>query len=701
MTHSSSQTQIADPDPDAPFRPRKGRGIRFATHLLPAAIVGALMLDIVTGVAGGIAAIMVALFAPGWLLWKSVRTRMDNDPPSLPALWLVLSFTVLSPAIGGMTFFGWATLVLESYLLISLIILGLVAARVPTPRVAPWGPVGAGLAATALGAVLFRALTWHDSDDDLSYLGFMRRIADEGAFPQTNPFLAGELPLAQRWRLDGWTGLSGALSRLGNADPVNVYMDILPALLILVGASALFILARSLSGDLRFAYIAAFSGLLVPLMTSVATSGGRKTDFKYWYRSLAQNKYAALIVFLPVVAALLVAAYRSRHRVTAIAAATTLWAMLFVHPVPAVFAVAVFSLFVVADLVLNRSGDWKAALAFSAIMLLPLIVTAAAVSFTGDSFGTRLGDVDDISEVAYVAHDFGPIEILLPSKPEVKSADTSQAAAVFIGGHALNKGPRIALLSNGLPLAHWRMLGNPANLIVVLAVALILLGRHRDPVAVWILGATLAAISVFVLPPLAAIVARFITPWNLWRFSWLMPVPLGAAWLIGHWLQRTKWKMSGAAAVAVVLTVVFMASNHANLFRTGPSKSEDRVQAAVAELDGLDGILLGEGPVKEWAISTYADLDAVSYRGLATTSNGFPASRRVEALQRFQDTRNFYSKATSPADRLAILERNSVDLVLIANDDVALIDPGSLGLQHVKPIGRDDVLYVRPGTETP
>lgn len=701
MSHSSSQPQTVDPDTNAHPEPRGTPASRYLVHLMPAAIVGILMLDIVTGVVGGIAAIAVALVAPGWLLWTLVPTRLDNDAPSLPALWLVLSFTVLSPAIGGMTFFGWPALVVEFYLLAALVVLGLAAARVATPRLVPWDRMGIALAATAVGAVVFRALTWHDSDDDLSYLGFMRRVADEGSYPDTNPFLAGDLPLAQRWRLDGWTGLTGALSHLGDANPVNVYMDILPAVLVLVGASALFILARTLSGNLRFAYIAAFSGLLVPLLTGVAGIGGRKTDFKYWYRSLAQNKYAALIIFLPVVAALLVAAYRSRHRTTAITAAVALWAMLFAHPVPAVFTVMLFLLFVIADLRINRSSDWKAALVLSLAMLLPLIVTAVGVSFGGESFGTRLGDVEDVSEIAYVSHDFGPVEILLPRRPKLNTADASQAAVVFIGGHALNDGPRIALFWNGMPIAHWRMLGNPGNLIVVLAVALIILGRARDPVALWILASTLVAVSVFVLPPFAAVVSRFITPWNLWRFSWLMPVPLATAWLIGHWLQRTKWKMSGAAAIAVVLTVVFMTSAHANFFRTGPSKSDARIQAAVAELDGFEGVLLGQGRVKEWAISTYADLDAVSYRGLATMSNGFPATRRSEALQRFQATRIFYDEATSAEERLAILARNNVDLVLIAKDDVTLIDPQSLGLEEVKTVGRDDVLFERVGIATP
>jgi hypothetical protein len=659
------------------------------------------MLDIVAGVIGGIGAIGVALFAPGWLAWKLVPTRLDNDPPALPALWVVLSFTVLSPAVGGMTFFGWATAAVEFYLLAALVILGVAAARVAAPRVAPWGTMGIGLAATAIAAVVFRALTWHDSDDDLSYLGFMNRIADEGAYPDTNPFLAGDLPLAQRWRLDGWTGLSGVLAHLGDTNPVNVYMDILPAVLVLVGASALFLLARTLSGDLRFAYIAAFSGLLVPLLTGVAGIGGRKTDFKYWYRSLAQNKYSALIIFLPVVAALLIAAYRSRHRVTAIAAAMALWAMLFAHPVPAVFTVMVFLLFVVADQALSRSREWKAALGLSLAMVLPLLVTAVGVSATGESFGTRLGDVEDVTEIAYVSHDFGPVEILLPRRPQLNTADASQAAVVFIGGHALNNGPRIALLWNDLLVAHWRMLGNPGNVVVALALALIIFGRHRDPVALWILAASLVAVSVFVVPPFAVIVARFITPWNLWRFSWLMPVPLATAWLIGHWLQRTRWKMTGAAAIAVVLTFVFMSSTHTNLFRTGPSESDNQTQAATADLENIEGVLLGRGRVKEWSISTYADLDAVSYRGLATMSNGFPAPRRSEALNRFLDQRNFYRASTTAQERLAILERNDVDYVIMGKGEVKLIAPEALGLEKVKGVGRDNVLYVWSGPPTP
>lgn len=682
VTTMSAQSRVAS-----------GRAIRRIIHLAPAAVTAALMLDIVSGIGGAIAAFAVALLAPGWLLWKTLPGLGDVEPPGLPALWLVLSFTALSPVLAAAAFFGWSVLLVEWYLLAALLILGIVATVRTTSRtLAPWGRSGLGLAAVAAGAAVYRMITWQRSGDDLTYLGFIRRIAENGSFPTTNPFLSGDLPLAPRWRLDGWTGLTGVITHLGDADATIVYRDLMPPFLVVAGAAALFILARTLSGDTRFGHAAALAGLLVPLLTGV----DGKTDFIYWYRLIAQNKYTALIIFLPVVTSFLIVAYRTRSRSAAVLAAILLWSAMFVHPLPTVLVVGVFGMFIALDLAVHRRPDRWAAVGLSLLMLVPLTLTAIGVS-GGGRFGARLSDIADLSEIARPTRDYGPIQIWESRTfAELLAADQVEPAAILIRGHSMFGGqPRIAYLSKGLPFAHWQLLGNPANLIVLLAVGVIVLGRHRDPIALWVLGTSLTAVSVFVLPPFAAVVARFITPWQLWRFATLMPVPMATAWLAAWWLPRTRWKRPGALALATLLVVTVVASPHDLLFATRSSQPEPNVGAVVADLDGLEGTLMAREPWQSTASSVHRELDTVVYRGLATMSNAFPANRLAEAFERSQDVYRFFLSSTTAAQRVEILEEYDIDFLLMDRKTTKLVDPSLLGFEKSRDAGRLNAVYER------
>jgi hypothetical protein len=376
--------------------------------------------------------------------------------------------------------------------------------------------------------------------------------------------------------------------------------------------------------------------------------------------------------------------------------ALALWALLFAHPLLAVFTVLVFGTFLAVELALNRENADKRVFAAALVMLLPVTLTAAAVSFGSERFGTRLGDVASPAEIMAPALDLGPIEIWEPLKLRNRAAgaDASQAAAYFVSGHAVFSEPRVAFLGNELPFAHWQKLANSENLIVLLACIVIILGRHRDQVALWTLASTLVATSVFVLPPLAALVARFVTPWQLWRFSWLMPVPLAAAWLVAHWLPRTRWKLPGATALGVVLVATFLSTGHGIEWRSSP-RVDSPVEAAVADLEGLEGTILADPPVQNAAASRYGSLHAVSYRGLATMDNSFPAMQRGEAFARFQDARRFYMRSTTQSERLDLLDEHEIRLVLLNLDDHTVIDPEELGLEPSRPVGPQYVLYTR------
>lgn len=686
----------AESGPDLPI-PRRWEPWRIAVvaaHLAPAALVGGLLLGLVGGAIGVALGFVALLVAPGWLLWKILRGPISTEALAVPALWIAFSFAVMSPAVGPMVFFGGPALAVEWYGLSVLIVLGVAGSMVPHPRIEPLNKSGIAVAATTVIAMVYRSFTWHGGSDDLSFLGYLRATS-LGSYPSVNPFMAGDLPVNLRWRFSGWTGISGVLSHLGDADPQMVLRRVLPVILLLFAVSALYLLARVLSGDRMLAVLAAFAVLVVPIITG--TSG--KTDFKFIYKDIGYDKYAALLIFAPVAAALLITFYRSRSRSTGILVSVVVWASLFTHAVIMIEGIAILLLFVVIDGIVTRPPQWRAAAGWVLVVLSPILVTAALASFSGERQGTVASDVAELSDIAEKSRQIGPIEIWVPlpsmTPAEVLAAQPEEAPIVFSRGYANTPAGRIvAFLPNGWPIAYPGALRNTRYLIVAFALLTIVVGRRRDGVALWIVAASAAALSVYVVPPAAALAARFLTPWQLYRFAWELPVPLMVAWLASTWLKNTKWTAHKGIALGVLLGLVFAWSSHSTLLRTGPSPSSQRLTTTLEQFEGYSGVMLAPSTIMNGAVSMWPDLLAVSHRGFSTMSNAFAVSRQDEALERYADARRFF-RSIPTSERLATLDRYDVRYVVIHKDNTDQFDLGALGLNRIKAVGQGYVLYER------
>jgi hypothetical protein len=665
-----------------------------ALHLAPAFLVGLLMAGLLDGMAGALVGFGPLFVAPGWLLWKVLRGPISTDPLALPALWLVFSFPVSIPAVGPMVFFGGPVLPVEWYVLIVLVALGVAGSLVPSPQLERPGRMGIAVAAAGALAMVFRALTWHGGGDDLSFLGYLRATY-LGGYPSVNPFLVGDLPVSQRWRFSGWTGISGVLSHLGDTDPELILRNVLAVLLVPFAASALYLLGRVLSGDRKFAVAAGFAALIVPLITGTAGKSGHK----FLYDDLAYDKFTALLIFVPVVAALLVMFYRSPRRSTGILVSAVLWASLFTHAVTILIGVGTFFVFMLIDRIVTRPPQWRSAAKWSLAVVAPLLVTAALASLAGERHGTLASDVTDLADIAAPTIQLGPIELWEPLSPmsatEIVAAGPEDAAAIFSRGYAtMNESPVVVFLPNGWPLPHPRTLNHPRYLIAAFAALMILAGRYRDGVALWILASTAAMLSVYLIPPVAVLAARFITPWQVWRLAWVLPVPLAAGWIGAVWLRDNRWPRARGIAVGLLLGLVLGLASHSTLLRTGPSGRNERRAATIEQLEGYSGVLLARPSFLNLAVSRWPELLTVSHRGFSSMSNAFPASRQDETLQRYADVRFFFRNA-STEERLTILDRYGVRYIVIHRDDADRLDVESLGLDRVEGIGQGNLLYER------
>jgi len=659
-------------------------------HLVPAGLAVGLLVDLWPDLLRGPLAIVVFLAAPGFLLWRILPGRyLDFGPLAWPAMWLTLSFACLTPPLAVTLTSSLGPALTEGYLVILLVLLGVIAGLRPASRI----EMPTGLEWSAIGvagmAFIYRWLTWHDSSDDSTYLGFMRSLASGGRYPDANPFLSGDIPLAPRWRLDGWTASGGIIAHLGDVAPETVYYDFLPPLLVVAGASALYLLTRVLTGNRAMSAMAALSGLLVPIVTS--NSG--KTQFKFWYQSIAQNKYAAVVALLPVVVALLIRAADDKRRWRALVAGLALLALTLAHPLVAVMAAGLFLVFLLVRSLIDHRWD-REVLVAALIAIAPFLVVAGATSLLSEPYGAKLGNVESISDIAEPTHQVGPIEIWEPIPITVASVGRGQATDALISGHAISAHARVAFLGNGMPFAHWNMLDNMANLLVVLALLVIVIGRKNDPLAVWIVASSIVVLIVFAVPPLATIVARFVTPWQLWRFSWLIPVPLAVAWLVTKSLDAARvWKVMGLFSVAALLVLTFTMAIHKQHLRTGPQPREVRIQDQVDLFEERSGVLIGDAELVVPIAAEHPSISAVSYRGLASMSNAFPTSRSGEAFHRLRDTRRFFDDEATDRRRRNILESYGVDLVILGSEDRGLLDTDALGLRLLEDLGRGYRLY--------
>ncbi|MCP3975079.1 MAG: hypothetical protein GY720_11375 [bacterium] len=661
---------------------------RLAMPFLPALLVVVLLVGWPGGNVGGYVAFLVMLVAPGWLVWRILPDRVLDwdDPVALPALWLVLSFTLMSPAVGGLVYFGWSVFAVEWYLLLVLLGLGVAQAFVPQRRTAgPFDAATAAVLVVSAAVASWRTLIWRVGIDDDTYIGYLRAFLATDSYPVTNPFMSGDIPLAPRWRLDAWTGTTGVLSHLGNVDPELFFREILPGIMVLFVGSALFVLVKALSSNRTLSHVAGVAALVIPLITSSTR-----------FRSIGYNKFTGLFVFLPVVAALMIYVYRGNRRWTAGLAAATFWGAMFVHPVPALWIAGLLVAFVAIDSYVARKVTWPVVGLVGAAMV-PMILTAFLVSSTAEQFGVRLGDVDELSQIATPAFEVGPLTIWEPL-PEGNIVGTAPDGIeeLFVLGHMNGGGPRIMFLENGMPVAHWRNLfGQPGDLLVGLALLIILFGRYRDDLALWVVAATAVSVSVFLLPPVAMIVARFITPWQLWRFSWLMPAALATVWLLGVWLPRARFKAVAGAIVVFTLGLTFYAAEPRFTFPTEPSRSHERLQALIEEVAEYEGVFIDGSELRSQASVQLEGYQAVAFAGFTHMSNGFPSSRRDEAFARLRDVRFFFRENATTADRIAILEQHNVDYVIVDEARLGRFDFEALGLEHIDDIGEDLVLFRR------
>jgi hypothetical protein len=255
------------------------------------------------------------------------------------------------------------------------------------------------LLCTALASV-FRAKEPFPYDDIWVYLAWVREFLDAGNGALREPYF-GDPVGASRARVNGWLFEQAALSRASGIDPVDLVLGYLVPTLVVMSLLAFYALARVL---LRNETAALLVGSLYTLGL-LLDLGGR------WIGRVAEDKFLAWFLFLPVALIFAVLSLETGKKRYLVAFGFFCWAVVAVHPVGlAIIGLSAAGLGIVHLAVDWRGGKpWTGAAGLAGALLSVLLAPLLYLLATGESLVAALrsadissGDPDVLANMVFV-----------------------------------------------------------------------------------------------------------------------------------------------------------------------------------------------------------------------------------------------------------------------------------------------------------
>ena len=525
-------------------------------------------------------------------------------------------------------------------------------ARVRPSSVWLWAPFL--LLCTALASV-FRAKEPFPYDDIWVYLAWVREFLDAGNGALREPYF-GDPVGASRARVNGWLFEQAALSRASGIDPVDLVLGYLVPTLVVMSLLAFYALARVL---LRNETAALLVGSLYTLGL-LLDFGGR------WIGRVAEDKFLAWFLFLPVALIFAVLSLETGKKRYLVAFGFFCWAVVAVHPV----GLAIIGLSAAGLGIVHLAVDWRGrkartgaaglAGALLSVLLAPLLYLLA----TGESLVAALrsadissGDPDVLANMVFV-------------KPEWH---------------------RVLELGSGYYMVHPAQLLNPVVPVAFLVGLPFLLPRlKRGPAARLLVGMLVVPAVVCFVPPVATFFGdHVILPGQMWRLAW--PIPLAASLTVG-WIFWDTTRLAraglrtcgGSRRVGRFLPLVLVCALMVAAAPTAVGKAAAVYQA----VGGMRSPGMCFDPAFRWigdhvdetsvvlapdlentCIPAYsAEANVVSLRGglllrvLPALQSRAPG--RVEVPRGTLDVRSFFY-GSKLEEKLRIIERHDADYVMV------------------------------------
>ncbi len=398
------------------------------------------------------------------------------------------------------------------------------------------------LLSSAALAFVTRAKVPHPYNDTWVYLAYVREFLSTEKLALYEPYFGNETGLS-RAQINGWLLEQAALSRISGIDPVELVLRYLAPTLVVVALLAFYVLARTL---LKSEAAALIAGCLYALFFLIHLSPSLSSFGGEFIGRIAEDKFVARFLFLPVSLVFAVASVESGRRRYLAAFALTCWSVVVVHPAGlAIIGLSVTG-FCLVHVAVNRRGReaWAKVASLGGALLSVVLIPALYVLATGNSLTAFLKSADINS------HD-----------PDVLS---NMAFVRPAWEHILP-------LGGGFYIMHPSLVLNPVILIAFLLGLPFLLWRLRSSLAAQLLlGVLLLTTVVCYVPPIATFVGdRIVLPGQLWRLAW--PIPLAAlltlGWMAWEATRRVEAHLSGLGIarralrfLPLVLVVALMAA---------------------------------------------------------------------------------------------------------------------------------------------
>lgn len=596
--------------------------------------------------------VFVVWLLPGLLLWGTLQRRRALGLDALPLFLLLgLGLTIL---VSALALLGRVTTDLVVYFVIALNLVILISCGVifwRTPSLVRSAPLARrvknlginylllGVSLVSLLALVFSfttSATVVEVGDRWTYLGLVRNHLDAPRLATSSPFLRG-IPVIWRQALDTWGLQLAFLSKIAQVDPVDMYSLYLPPLLMIASALAYIGLAAEVFKN-RNQALFAFLFQVIYLLSAIQSDEG--IGFHFLAR-IIEDKFAALFILYPL-AILFMLRYVSSGRLRSLLGfGLTVAASGLVHPIGPVHCALVTGGFSLAHLPFN----WRREKVIRFLVLFVIILVAM---------------VPPLLQRAQVS------KFSLTS-----SAFTEQSLDRALSDY----GDRLLILDldRDIYMAHPHLIEHPLIILALLLTPLLLLDI-RDSVAAQFLFSNMVVIVVLLYNPVTApLLGKLITPWMVERLTWILPTTLtiayfsyrALAWLYG-WLVKAKpeerslrWGLllllSLALAVALLWGRLAGSWDYLQWWYNREVSTEERtLMRYMREHVRADSVILARSQMGNHIPGLVGRAYPIAYRTL-----------EASPVSAYDDIQRFYAKTLVDASTLGILERYSVDYVVL------------------------------------
>jgi tetratricopeptide (TPR) repeat protein len=516
------------------------------------------------------------------------------------------------------------------------------------------------------GLIAFLSSQWPPAGDDIAGLPHFAEVLRLGQITGSEPFHGTGTPVTPRNELIVWGYQNILLCKLAGTSPVSFFMNSRPILVVLAFLALYTFLHQSFKERHQALFLLSLWSIYLLATTQVEGTGSDLIT-----RSI-QDKFQGWFIVAPIVLVFMQWFLESRRPRYLVGFGVGAFGCALLHPITlaqvAILAASYGALYLACER--SKRALWSLV---SVALVLVLCLAIPVVQY-----------------LRYLA----PMPIDLAGLGDaVEFARLSMAVSRY----------RLWLLDGDRYILHPSIVLRPLILLGYLLSPLLLLRLRQSNAARFIIASMVALPLLLYVPPLAAIVGKFVTPFLLWRLAW--PLPLlsvltigwaiwealgGASGLVRRHSIRVSAVLHGVGSLAAIGLALVIAwpdvkrglTNFRERLSAEAFSTCSTARTALLHLDQL----AHDQPVDvlasrslNFCIPAYAAMaNVVEFRGYGTV-NRLPAELIPDSLQRVEDATYFSSAIVVDDLVVTAIKRYDIDYVLVEKDRLSL----DLQLRHL------------------